>query len=67
MDMMPWVPAYNEDGSILEVASADDQAYHNPLRNIDDAWNETHRRLSEKAQHHRTVRHRYKKAYKNNP
>ena len=41
MDMMPWVPAYNEDGSILEVASADDQAYHNPLRNIDDAWNET--------------------------
>ena len=41
MGMMPWVPAYNEDGSILEVASADDQAYHNPLRNIDDAWNET--------------------------
>ncbi len=26
-----------------------------------------HRRLSEKAQHHRIVRHRYKKAYKNNP
>ena len=37
----PDIPAYNEDGSILEVASADDQAYHNPLRNIDDAWNET--------------------------
>ena len=41
MSMMPWVPAYNEDGSVLEVSSSDDQAYHNPLRNMDAAQNET--------------------------
>ncbi len=39
--MMPWVPAYNEDGSILVVENANDQAYDNPLRNIESAKNET--------------------------
>lgn len=39
--MMPWVPAYDEDGNVLIVENASDQAYDNPLRNIDAAKNET--------------------------
>ena len=38
MNMMPWWPAYNEDGSIMMTEEGD--LRHNVLRNIDSAWNE---------------------------
>ena len=38
MNLMPWTPAYNEDGSILVTEDGD--AEHNILRNINSATNE---------------------------
>lgn len=38
MNLMPWVPAYDENGDIL--ISEDEQARHNILRNTDAAKNE---------------------------
>lgn len=39
MDIMPWVPAYSDDGSYL-VGSTSGQAGHNVLSDIDQAKNE---------------------------
>lgn len=39
MNMMPYAPAYNEDGSILITESG--LSSENPLRNMDAAFNET--------------------------
>ena len=39
--MLPWIPAYDSDGNVLVVENSSDQAYDNPLRNIDSATNET--------------------------
>jgi hypothetical protein len=38
MNLMPWTPAYNEDGTVL--VNNDGDAEHNILRNINSAWNE---------------------------
>jgi len=39
MNMMPYAPAYNEDGSVLVTESG--LSAENPLRNMDAAYNET--------------------------
>lgn len=39
MNTMPWVPAYNEDGTLL-VGSASGQAGHNIINDINEAKNE---------------------------
>jgi TonB-dependent starch-binding outer membrane protein SusC len=38
MNLMPYAPAYNEDGTIVVTNSG--LSWHNILRNIDSAWNE---------------------------
>ena len=40
--MMPWVPAFNEDGTILTVDNEYDQVYHSPLRNMTQSTNMTY-------------------------
>ncbi|MCR4859577.1 MAG: TonB-dependent receptor [Bacteroidales bacterium] len=40
--MMPWTPAYNDDGSILTVDNEYDQVYHSPLRNMEQSTNMTY-------------------------
>lgn len=38
MNLMPWTPAYNEDGTVLITSEGD--AEHNIVRNINSAQNE---------------------------
>ena len=38
MSLMPYAPAYNEDGTVLVTNSG--LSWHNVLRDIDSAWNE---------------------------